>query len=212
MKNEIWAAVIGSVGAICAALIGKTWRTGSRSSVHFLKQGDNLKKELSQASCILMYAVNSFELCAVVNKMFEQDSSLVIKKLTILVRLKPDETAENLNSLRNVIGLWRKWHEKGNVSILKIVGYDHDPDHYYTIFGEKLVFVGQVLFDDNKVTQTNVTYTPLVFTDKAKLGKQTIENYRKHFENHLTKYEGRLMIFDSATKKMRDPAELIRNS
>ena len=79
--------------------------------------------------------------------------------------------------------------EKGRIKKLTIIAYDHDPDCYYTLLGDRLVFWGHVYFDENKPTQTDVDYTPLIFTDDNKVGQRVIKNFQKHFDNMVNRYK-----------------------
>ncbi len=80
---------------------------------------------------------------------------------------------------------------------MTIIGYDHDPNHYYSIIGDKFVFAGQICFDDTKPTGTNVNYSPLVFGDNTSIGKQVIKNYHSHFDNAMKKYKDDLTLYSS---------------
>lgn len=209
MDSEIIAAVIGFLGTVSAAVIGcfqvdkykrEIHSLKETSFVRFIREGENFKEFLPRVNSICMYTVNSFELLNSLNTTFEQNPSIKIKKITIMVRKKIDESTEDNDVLERIITLWKKWVDEKRIKKLEIIAYDHDPDHYYTIIGDRLVFCGQVLFDAVKPTGTTVDYLPLVFTDETTIGQQVISNYQKHFDNAVQRYKSTGLLFNSECK------------
>lgn len=204
METEIIVALIGFAGTVIAAAIGviqtKKYKQQARtyaenSFVRFLQPDETFKDLLCRVKSICLYTVNSHELINKLNTILEQNPDIKIKKVTILVRKKEQEGTEEINILERNISMWENWKEKGRIRNLVIISYDHDPDHYYTILGERLVFCGQVLYDDHKPTGTTVDYLPLVFTDENKLGQQVIKNYQKHFDSVVNKYKNTSTLY-----------------
>ena len=107
----------------------------------------------------------------------------------ILVRKKANVTKEDSDILNNIISIWKRWVLENRIKELTIIGYDHDPDHYYTIIGDELVFMGHVFFDETKPTKTNVNYSPLVCCNDTNLGKDIIQNCKQHFKGQNTLYD-----------------------
>lgn len=132
--------------------------------------------------------------------MLEQDQKMNINKITILVRKKIDESNEDIATLNEIIELWKRWVVAKRIKKLEIIAYDHDPDHYYTIMGNRLVFCGQVMFDATKPTGTTIDYLPLVFFDNTDIGRQVIKNYQKHFDNAVQKYKSKGLLYSSLNK------------
>lgn len=206
MDPEIIAAIIGFLGTILAAFIG-CFQIGKckreirsleeRSFVRFIREGENFKEILPRVNSICMYTVNSFELRNSLNTTLEQNPNMKIKKITILVRKKTDESEEDNDVLERIITLWKKWVDEKRIKKLEIIAYDHDPDHYYTIIGDRLVFCGQVMFDTVKPTGTTIDYSPLVFTDETTIGQQVIRNYQKHFNNAVQRYKSTGLLYSS---------------
>lgn len=166
-------------------------------SVRFISPDENFKFLFSKVNKIYMYTVNSYEILNKVNMILEQDKNIYINEIVIMVRKKDNENKRDLAVLNSNIDIWKKWVENKRINKLKIVSYNHDPDHYYTIFGDRLVFCGQVFFDKIKPTGTTVNYTPLVFEDSDSLGQNVIEQYIKHFENVLEYYETSSILYNS---------------
>lgn len=209
MDPVIIASIIGAISTVSAAIIGcfqvdtckrKIHSLEEASFVRFMRGGENLKDILPRVNTICMYTVNSFELLNSLNTTLEQNPNLKIKKMTILVRKKSNESVEDNAVLERIITLWKKWVDEKRIKKLKIIAYDHDPDHYYTIIGDRLVFCGQVMFDETKPTNTNVDYIPLVFTDETNIGQQVIRNYQKHFDNAMQRYKHTGLLFDSESE------------
>lgn len=142
-----------------------------------------------------MYTVNSHELLNKMNTILEQNPRITIRKLTILVRKKAQETESDRTILNTNISLWESLKEKGRIKNLTIIAYDHDPDCYYTLLGNRLVFFGHVYFDPGKPTQTVVDYTPLIFTDDNEVGQRVIKNYQKHFDNMVNRYQNTSTLY-----------------
>ena len=207
LDSTVIAALIGAFATIISALIGIIANRATRKKlknlsndnayITFLKAEQNFNHLLGSVSKVLMYTVNSYELLSRINFALEQNKTLKIKKLIIMVRKKPNEVQEDLDILSNIINQWKKWNAKKRIKSLTIISYDHDPDHYYTIIGERVVFAGQVLFDDTKPTGTKVDYLPLVFNDESEAGKQVIKNYKNHFENIVLRYKEKHTLFSS---------------
>lgn len=198
MSDTIIAALIGFLAAIVVEIIRLYFQRKNKKSdskdvdttVRFLEPSENFREVLNDVSCLRMYTVNSYELLGQVNTILEQNVNIVLNKVEILVRKKVDESEEDLKSLDTIITIWDNWVKKGRIKELTIVGYDHDPDHYYSIIGDKFVFAGQVFFDETKPTGTSVNYLPLVFGGDTSIGKQVIKNYHSHFDNVMKKYKG----------------------
>ncbi len=206
MYDTIWAAIIGGVCTIVAALTGLIINRKLKERVNsyeynlpvrFLEPNENFQNILDKAKQIFMYTVNSHELLNKVNTILEQDPKIVINEIIIMVRYKQDENAKDIEILNRNINLWKAWVDKKRIKKLKIVGYSHDPDHYYTVIGDRVAFAGQVLFDKSKPTGTAVDYLPLVFSDNTDIGKQVIKNYQRHFKNIIKHYESELKLYDS---------------
>ena len=188
----------GLIGYFICDIVGScsAYRRSKRNShnsnedlgIHFLNEEENFSNIALGVNDICMYTLNSYEMYNITNTLLEQRPDSNIKNLTILVRKKKDETPKDLENLNNIISMWKRWAEKGRIKKLTIIGYDHDPDHYYTILGDKVVITGHVLFDNSKPTDTNVDYTPLVFTNETSVGREAICNFRQHFDNAVEKY------------------------
>lgn len=197
MTENIIVALIGAAATIIAAAIGylktnkyKRDAISFRESsfVRFLKPNESFDALVPKVKSICMYTINSYELLNKVNTMLEQNKKMTIKNLTILVRKKDDESEEDLAILNNNISLWENLKRNGRIKKLTIISYKHDPDQYYTILGDRLVFCGHVFFDSSKPTNTTVDYTPLVFIDENEVGQRVIQNYQKHFDNMVKQY------------------------
>lgn len=210
MSDVVVAALIGSLGTLIAAIIGfftnislkkkVNYFSNNNAYARFLKPDENFSYLLGKAKRISMYTVNSHELLNEINKILERNSNIMIKKLVIMVRMKANETKADLDILKNNIRQWENWVNKKRIKNLTIIGYNHDPDHYYTIIEDRIVFAGQILFDKNKPTGTNVDYLPLVFSDESEVGKQVIKNYQRHFDNVVSNYKDSLTLYDSSKK------------
>ena len=198
MSETLVAAILGLFSGIIPTLLGayfayrrskRNWHNSNEDQgIHFLKEGENFNNLALSVSEICMYTVNSYAMYNMTNTLLEQRPDSCIDRLTILVRKKGTETPEDLDALNNIISMWKKWAEKGRIRKLTIIGYDHDPDHYYTIFGDKVAITGHVLFDGSKPTGTNVNYSPLVFSNETSVGREAIRNFRQHFNNVVEKY------------------------
>lgn len=210
MSDTIIAALIGSFVTITVEVIRLYFQKKNKKSdsqildtkdessvVRFLKPSENFREVLNDVNCLKMYTVNSYELLGQINTILEQNANIVLNKVEILVRKKVDESEENLKVLNTIIAMWDNWAKKGRIKELSIIGYDHDPDHYYSLIGDKFVFSGQVFFDDTKPTGTSVNYSPLVFCDDSNIGKQVIKNYHNHFDNVMKKYKDDLKLYPS---------------
>lgn len=195
MTDTILAAIIGFVATITGVLLTAffTNRKNRSRGIYLLRPDDNFDDLLGSVHEILMYTVNSFELSNRVNTLLEQKSNVSLQKLTILVRNKDNETKEDIANLNDVISIWKRWVTEGRIRELNIIGYDYDPDHYYTILGNELVFTGHVYFDDTKPTGTHIDYSPLIFRDDTKLGRDVIKNYRHHFNQLVNRYKDRCL-------------------
>ncbi len=209
MYSEIISAIINFFAGIIPTFVSakpadskkklkkSTTTLNNSTGVRFLQAEDNFNYELHHANSIYMYTVNSHELYGSLNLMLEHDPSLTLSTLTIMVRKKPDECEKDLQDLNTIISQWRNWVNRGRIKQLDIISYDHDPDHYYTIIGEQIVFCGQVLYDEGKPTGTTVQYKPLVFSSDTELGKTVIRNYHLHFQNVLEKYKRTNLLYSS---------------
>ena len=209
MDPEVIAAIVGFFGTVIAAIIGRTqvraYKKKMRSLedvsfVRFMRPGETFKEFLPLVNSISMYTINSFELLNSLNTMLEQNPNITIKKITILLRKKDNETEEDLVVLEQIITLWRKWVDKKRIKNLEIIAYDHDPNHYYTLIGDNIVFCGQVMFDTSKPTGTTVNCLPLVFTNGNDIGQQVIKNYQMHFNNAYNKYKSTGLLYSSKVK------------
>ena len=198
MSENIIVALIGLVGTIITAVVGnikiKKYKHEAasykeKSYVRFLEPNESFSALIPEVKHICMYTVNSHELLNKVNTIMEQNPRITIRKLTILVRKKAQETESDITILNTNISLWKSLKEKGKIKNLTIIAYDHDPDCYYTLLGNRLVFFGHVYFDKSKPTQTAVDYTPLIFTDDNEVGQRVIQNYQKHFDNMVNRYK-----------------------
>ena len=198
MSENIIVALIGLVGTIITAVVGnikiKKYKLEAasykeKSYVRFLEPNESFSALIPEVKHICMYTVNSHELLNKVNTIMEQNPRITIRKLTILVRKKAQETESDITILNTNISLWKSLKEKGKIKDLTIIAYDHDPDCYYTLLGNRLVFFGHVYFDKSKSTQTAVDYTPLIFTDDNEVGQRVIQNYQKHFDNMVNRYK-----------------------
>lgn len=207
MSVEIIAAIIGFFGAVIAAVIGRIKfnkyqqqinSLEENSFIRFMRPGENFNNLLNRVDEICMYTVNSFEILNVLNLVLEQNTNISIKKLIIFVRKKIDENENDLAILENNINRWKYLVDNGKIKHLEIISYDHDPDHYYTIIGDRLVFFGQILFDNKKPTGTTINYSPLVVTDDNTVGQQIIKNYQNHFDNAVKKYKHTSLQFNSS--------------
>lgn len=206
MEPEITAAIIGWATAITQFAFGTIQNKRNKgqihaleqnSSVRFLQPNETFKDILPRVKSICMYTVNSYQLRNSINMILEQNPSITIKQITIMVRKKADECEAYLTELNTLIALWAEWVNKKRIKKLEIISYDHDPDHYYTILGDRLVFCGQVMFDTTKPTGTTIDYRPLVFTGETELGQQVIKNYQHHFDNTLKKYRSTGTLYSS---------------
>lgn len=208
MLIEIVSALIGAIALILAEVVAYLlYKKRPKESVQtkkevrdidnifFLNPNFNFEKELQKVNSVMMYTVNSHELLGQLNLLFERNQQLKINNVIILVRKKDNETPKDMEILDMNISLWKSWVNKKRIKHLSIIGYDHDPDHYYTIIGDKLVFCGQVFFDPTKPTGTTVNYSPLVFKDDSEIGKKIIQNYQDHFDNVVEHYKKDLTLF-----------------
>lgn len=204
-SDTFWGAVLGAVlgliGGLITALVEhfiskkKIERLSINQSARFLEKNENFREILGDVRQISMYTVNSHEVLGQINTLLERDTSITIKNLTILVRKKPNESASDIEHLETNIKMWELLNRRKRIKKLTIIAYDHDPDHYYTVIGKRIAFSGQVLFDDNKPTGTNVDYLPLVFSDSTDIGKQVILNYQRHFDNVVAKYKDTATLY-----------------
>lgn len=206
MDPQVIAALVGFCGTIIAAIIGrikigeckkKIRSLEDASFVRFMRPGESFTEILPLVDSISMYTVNSFEVLHSLNTTLEQNPNISIKKITILVRNKDNETAEDATVLSQIIGLWKQLVDRGRIKSLEIIAYNHDPDHYYTLIGDSTAFCGQVMFDPMKPTGTTVNYLPLVFTSGNDIGQQVIKNYHAHFENAYSKYKDTGLLYTS---------------
>ena len=203
MTDTIIAAIIGFAGIILGTIIGALLnafflnRKNKNKGIYYLKPSQNFNDLWGTVEEICMYTVNSYELCNGINTLLEQRADVFLHKLIILVRKKENETTEDLTILNNIISVWKRWVSEGRIKELTIIGYDHDPDHYYTIIGDKLVFTGHVFFDETKPTKTNVSYSPLVCCNDTSFGRDIIKNYKQHFDNIVHKYRGENTLYSS---------------
>lgn len=204
MSENIIVALIGLAGTIIAAVIGnirakkyKYEATSYKESsyVRFLEPNESFLALLPKVKHICMYTVNSHELLNKMNTILEQNPGIKIRQLTILVRKKAQETESDITILNTNISLWESLKKKGRIKNLTIIAYDHDPDCYYTLLGNRLVFFGHVYFDESKPTQTVVDYTPLIFTDDNEVGQRVINNYQKHFDNMVNRYKNTSTLY-----------------
>lgn len=147
---------------------------------------------------ISAYTVNSYEIYNKLNTILEQNPRMSIRKVTLLVRKKENETPNDIEILNRNIELWKRLVQENRIKELVIIAYDHDPDHYYTILGNRLLFCGQVLFDKSLPTGTKVDYLPLVYDNSTKLGRQIIKNYQHHFDNIVQQYRCEATLFKSS--------------
>lgn len=211
INSEIIAALIGFAATIFAAIIAllgvvlsikykKELKSYAGTSfVRFIAHDEDFRELLSRVDSIFAYTVNSHEIFNKLNTILEQNPNLSIRNFTLLVRKKPDEKPEDIDILNRIIALWERLVEEKRIKNLVIISYDHDPDHYYTLFGRRLVFCGQVLFDETRPTGTKVDYLPLVFENTNKLGKQVIKNYQHHFNNVVERYKNTSTLFPYST-------------
>lgn len=202
MAPEIIAAIIGGVAVIIAAVISKVIMVKKDPAyVRFIRENEDFRNIMVQAKDICSYTVNSHEILNKINTILEQNQEVVIQNFTLLVRKKINESPKDIEHLNTNIDLWKDLERKGRIRNLTIIAYDHDPDHYYTLFGNRLVFCGQVLFDKNKPTGTTVDYRPLVFENTDQIGAQVIKNYQTHFDNIVEKYRATATIYSSSHRK-----------
>lgn len=201
MSDTIVAAIIGVIGIIIGALVNKILLNIKvrEKGIYYLKpnQNQDFDNLLTSVEEIRMYTVNSYELCNRVNTLLEQRENVFLRKLTILIRKKDTETVKDIEIINNVISIWKRWELEGRIRELTIIGYKNDPDHYYTILGDKLVFTGHVFFDDSKPTGTNISYRPLICCNNTELGRKIIRNYKKHFDHIVDKYQSENTIYSS---------------
>lgn len=209
MPTEITAAFINFGGTIISSIIAfasvifnvmykKQIKSYAKESfVRFLSQDENFKDVLTKVKTISAYTVNSYEIYNKLNTILEQNPQMSIEKIILLVRKKVNEKSDDLQILNRNIELWGRLVQENKIKKLTIIAYDHDPDHYYTILGNKILFCGQVLFDKSLPTGTKVDYLPLVYDNSNKLGKQIIKNYQHHFDNIVKQYQAENTLFNS---------------
>lgn len=209
MPTEITAAFINFGGTIISSIIAfasvifnvmykKQIKSYAKESfVRFLSQDENFKDVLTKVKTISAYTVNSYEIYNKLNTILEQNPQISIEKIILLVRKKVNEKPDDLQILNRNIELWGRLVQENKIKNLTIIAYDHDPDHYYTILGNKILFCGQVLFDKSLPTGTKVDYLPLVYDNSNKLGKQIIKNYQHHFDNIVKQYQAENTLFNS---------------
>lgn len=154
MHPEVIAAFINFLGTIIAAIIAfvsvifslkykKQIKSYAKESfVRFLSQDENFKDILSKVKTISAYTVNSYEIYNKLNTILEQNPRMSIRKVTLLVRKKENETPNDIEILNRKIELWKRLVQENRIKELVIIAYDHDPDHYYTILGNRLLFCG----------------------------------------------------------------------
>lgn len=184
----IIGAIIGAIGSIFGIYFKYQLSKGkvSNKGIYYLDSNNNFEDIISGVDTIRMYTVNSYELVNRINALLEQKPEISLNNVVVLVRRKSTESAEDIQYLDTIISIWRRWTQKGRIRKLLILSYDHDPDHYYTIIGDHLVFTGHVFFDNSRPTGTTINYKPLLFCNDTNLGREVIEQYKKHFE-HLVK-------------------------
>ena len=210
MMESIIAAIISAIAAIVVGIFGivknkdKKQKLEKLSTQHayanFLddKIERNIYNLLHSLSRISMFTVNSFEMKNRFNVFFERNKALEINELDILVRKKSDESESDKKILDDIVAQWIGWYRKDRIKKLKIVSYDHDPEQFYTVFGDKIMFSGQVFFDSTKPTGTNINYSPVVYNGDSEDGLKIIKMYRKHFDNILAHYEKKgFVLFNS---------------
>lgn len=195
MTDTIIAAIIGFVATITGVLLTAFFTKGKNRSrsIYILKTNDSFDDLMSSVDEIFMYTVNSFELSNRVNTLLELKPNVNLQKFTILVRNKDNETKEDIANLNNAISIWKRWISEGRIRELNIIGYDYDPDHYYTILGDELLLTGHVYFDDTKPTGTNIDYSPLVFCNDTRLGREVIKNFKNHFSQLVNRYKDKCL-------------------
>ncbi|GHU80289.1 hypothetical protein FACS1894191_5200 [Clostridia bacterium] len=214
MSDTIIVAIIGVVAAVAptvaAAILGR------KNAISKSKLKDLLKSHayieffspklepsfidaMARAPRVKMFTVNSYELLNRVNSSFEHDASFYIRELYIMVRKKVDESENDIRNLDSNIKQWKRWLTNGRIAKLKIVYYDQDAQHTYTLIGNSILFTGVVYFDQSKPTHTNVDYDPIVFYGDNSEGAKVIERFDKQFDNFLDFYEKKGgLLFDSS--------------
>lgn len=200
MSDILIAAFITGGCAIIAAVIGYcgTYRIlRLKNSICFLDETEDFRDILRNSTSICTYTVNSYELLNELNSLLERNQNIDLNEVKILVRRKENECESDIYLLNNIISNWKNLVDRKRIKRLLIIGYDHNPDHYYTIIDDKIAFSGQVLFDKTKPTGTTINYSPLVFRGHTRVGKQVILNYQNHFNNTIKEYEEKLKLFSS---------------
>ena len=206
MDPQVFAAIITAVGGIIAAIVSsviaviqgnekKKYKSevaalmGS-AAVRIWGPNDVFNKKLLLEDRICLYTVNSFEMRNTLNQILNQNPDIAINNLILLVRKKGNESAKETDQLNDILKLWQEMVRVGKIKRLEIITYSHDPDHYYSIFGDRFVLCGHVYFDDRMPTGTTVDYVPSVITDDNVIGQQLIQKFQKHFDvlvkNHST--------------------------
>lgn len=205
MDAEIWAALITSIAAVIVAIINKidtkkyrrevnSYMTDN-SFVRFWRKNDVFNTKLLLEERICMYTVNSFEMRNNINQILSQNPKIIIKNIILLVRRKPDEKSEDVKQLDDIIAMWQGLVRAGRIKKLEIIKYDHDSDHYYTLFGNRFAMCGHVYSDSTKPTGTSVDYIPTVITDENEIGQQLIDNFQKHFDNLVATYKQTSVVY-----------------
>lgn len=198
MDPQVLAAIITAIGGIIGTIVSsiiaifqssekKKYKhevavLTEKSFIRIWGANDVFNKKLLLEDRICMYTVNSFEMRNNLNQILKQDPEIIINNLILLVRKKDNETGEELAQLHSILALWRSMVHSGRIKRLEIITYNHDPDHYYTIFGDRAVLCGHVYYDDTMPTGTTVNYTPTVISDENIIGQQLIADFQKHFD------------------------------
>lgn len=206
MSDVIIAAFIGAAGTIIGVLATHLLENRKKKKVEnsinekkeilsFAEFSGDLNRLMGKMRTLQMYTVNSYVLCNQINMFLQQNPDVTLEKIEIMVRKKDDESESDLRRLDDIINNWQSLVENKRIKKLTIIGYDHDPDHHYTLIGDEAVFFGQVIFDDSKPTGTDVDYRPIIIRNDTEAGRTIIKNYQKHFDNVVERYKDRLTLY-----------------
>ena len=200
MSENIIVALIGLVGTIITAVVGnikiKKYKHEAasykeKSYVRFLEPNESFSAQIPEVKHICMYTVNSHELLNKVNTIMEQNPRITIRKLTILVRKKAQETESDITILNTNISLWKSLKEKGKI---KDIG---NFDELKTELTQRLEKYQNLIFTEDTVKEAKET--------KAGLNKfkEAIETRRKEIKKLCLK------PYDEFENKVKELTKLI---
>ncbi len=165
------------------------------------KQPNENSDEEKAKNILASHQIENFKLYAI-SSAYWQDvlnsiENINIKNCTILIRKNDSLNSEIYeNEVARTIEKWKVLRIQGKIHSLKIIAYNHIPDHYFALFDKTVIVTGFNNFDETDSTQQygsrNAHY---IFNDDAENDK-IIEAFDEHFENYVLQYKNNL-VYDS---------------